>query len=65
MRIGSNCFIVRCDIARTMRKLCKLIEKGPIYYIVCAKDDPNEKYFVLPNHLRSPIDDETNTRLYN
>jgi len=64
VRIGSNCFIIRCDISKTMKRACKLVEKGNIYYIVSTKDDPSEKYFVLPNHLRAPLDGETNVRLF-
>jgi hypothetical protein len=47
-----------------MKRACKLVEKGNIYYIVSTKDDPSEKYFVLPNHLRAPLDGETNVRLF-
>lgn len=64
MKIKSKCFLTKCEKALTMRKVCRLIKKDPLYWIVEVIDNPSEKYFALPHHIRLPIKDEVDARLY-
>lgn len=64
MKLKSKCFLTNCERARTMRKLCVLIERGDRYWIVQVKDNPSEKYFALPHHIRAPLDAEVDVRLF-
>ena len=44
MKLGSNCILINCDLARTMRKLCKVVainEDGFYKYIIAPHDEPN------------------------
>lgn len=54
MKIGSNCFLVNCDKAKTMRNICTLIDDTGYHWIVSVQSNPIEKYYVLPQHLRPP-----------
>lgn len=49
-----------------MKKICTLIDKSGIHWIIAAKDDPSEKYYALPHHIRSPKAGEVQaaTRLF-
>ena len=64
MKLKSKCFLTNCERARTMKKLCTLVSKHSNYWIVAVKDDPSEKYFALPHHIRAPKSDEVDVRLY-
>lgn len=66
MRLKSNCFLTKCERAKTMIKLCTLISKENNYgyWIVAVKDNPSEKYFALPHHIRAPLEGETTERIY-
>lgn len=64
MRLKSNCFLTKCEKAKTMRKLCTLIDKSGNHWIVAVKDNLSEKYFALPHHIRAPLDGETTERIF-
>ena len=69
MKLGSNCILINCDLARTMRKLCKVvaINEGGFYkYIIAPHDEP---YFLISardNCVRAPKAGEVKalTRLF-
>ena len=54
MNPGSNCFLIKCEKANTMKKICTLVDNTGDYWIIAVKDNPSEKYFALPHHVRSP-----------
>ena len=66
MNLNSNCFLIKCEKAKTMKKICTLIDNTGDYLIIAVKDNPSEKYFALPHHVRSPKTGEVQagTRLY-
>lgn len=64
LKLKSKCFLTNCERARTMKKLCVLIEKDKNHWIVEVKGNPSEKYFALPHHIRAPIKGETDVRLF-
>ena len=37
-----------------MKKICTLVDNTGDYWIIAVKDNPSEKYFALPHHVRSP-----------
>lgn len=58
MKIGSNCFLIKCEVSRTMKDICTLVSKGDIHWIVEVKSNPKEKYYALPHHIRAPKNGE-------
>lgn len=58
MKIGSNCFIVNCDLALTMKKMCVVEACGGFYYTVHLKEDSTKKFFANPNNIRAPKNGE-------
>jgi len=43
MKLGSNCFLINCDLALTMRKICRVVainEYGHYRYIIEPQDQP-------------------------
>lgn len=54
MNLDSNCFLINCEKAKTMKKICTLFDKSGSHWIVAVKDNPGEKYFALPHHVRAP-----------
>lgn len=66
MKIGSNCFLVNCDLAKTERRMCKvlaIVENSRYDYIIAPVD--NEKHYisVLSNSVRSPKAGEVKARV--
>ena len=57
MKLGSNCFLVNCDLALTMRKMCTVVginESGYYKYLISPIDNPKTVYSALENCIRSP-----------
>lgn len=57
MKIGSNCFLIRCDLARSMREICTVLEfkEGEVYpYIIAPKSRPDYKIQARFNNVRNP-----------
>ena len=54
MNLNANCFLIKCEKAKTMKKICTLVDNTSNYWIIAVKDNPSEKYFALPHHVRSP-----------
>lgn len=70
MNINSNCFLINCDLAKTMRKMCKVVEvrEGAYHkYIVVPHDEPNNFIAVREGDLRAPKAGEVKSlvRLFN
>lgn len=65
-KIGDEVFMIKCETADTHKGLFKIIKFDVMGYVIVEYlDDPSDyTYFVLPQHLRYPIDDETTVRLY-
>ena len=69
MKPGSNCILINCDLARTMRKLCKIVainEDGFYKYIIAPHDEPNFLISARENYVRAPKAGEVKalTRLF-
>ena len=69
MKIGSNCFLIRCDLARSMREICTVLEfkEGDVYpYIVAPKSRPDYKIQARLEQVRKPKQGEVQQgrRLY-
>lgn len=66
MKQNANCFPIKCDISRTMRKMCKVLSITDNGYIVAPHDDLGYKIAVRENHARAPKSGEVKalTRLY-
>ena len=57
MNIGSNCILTNCDLAKTMRKLCKVVainENGYYKYIIAPHDEPKFLISALESSVRPP-----------
>lgn len=57
MKIGSNCFLINCDLALTMRKMCKVVainESGYYKFIIAPHDDPKFLMSALDSCVRIP-----------
>lgn len=54
MKLNANCFLTNCERALTMKKMCTLFDKSGNHWIVAVKDNPSEKYYALPHHVRPP-----------
>lgn len=70
MKLDSNCFLINCDLALTMRKMCKVVEVNPSGYydfVVSPYDGLSVKIGVLANQIRKPKQGEVEklTRLFN
>lgn len=69
MKLGSNCFLINCDLALTMRKMCKVIainETGHYKYIIAPHDNLTYLISARENNVRSPKTGEVQalTRLF-
>ena len=56
MKIGSNCILINCELSRTMRKLCIVLEvkAGAYPYIVAPKDNLSFRIQARENQVRKP-----------
>lgn len=57
MKIGSKCFLVNCELALTMRKICTVIginESGYYKYLISPIDETEKVYSALENCVRTP-----------
>lgn len=69
MKLNSNCFLINCDLALTMRKICRVVainESGHYRYIIEPQDQPGYLISALENNIRSPKSGEVvaQTRLF-
>ena len=57
MKLDSNCFLINCDLAKTMKKICKVVginEHGFYKYLIAPIDDPTFVISARDNCVRSP-----------
>lgn len=65
MKIGANCILTNCDLALTMRKLCKVVavnESGYYKYIIAPYDDLDFLISALEKSVRAPKNGEVKAK---